>query len=79
MTKVKTISNNINNVNTRVGRSDEDIEFKKKVVERYDSSFVYSFNSLAAVFKRTPQRLQKIHADFPHDCTRRVEKESRGK
>ncbi len=47
-----------------------DLVFKKKVVDLYDSSFVYSYSSVARIFKITSQRVGQIHKEFVHDCSR---------
>lgn len=47
------------------------LEFQKRVVELYDSSFMMSYNSVAQMVKRTPQRIAQIHKAYPHDCPRK--------
>lgn len=50
------------------------LEFQRKVVKVYDSSLMYSYNSVALQFKRTPQRIAQIHKAYPHDCPRLADK-----
>ena len=47
------------------------LDMQRRVVLRYDSSFIYSYNSVARIFDISPQRVGQIHKTFPHDCPRK--------
>lgn len=51
-------------------------EWAKGIVELYDSSLIYSYNTVARIMRITPQRVGQIHKSFPHDCPRKKLKEA---